>query len=223
MTLTINDVYEPIVDKNGKILQRGTRLNEGGYTNRINDNGGATNFGIRQASLNEYNQWKHPFKKGQDFPIYVQNLSESQAKQIFDEMYFKRYMIDRVKDKMLARQLFDHTVNIGTSGVGILANELNKMHGTQFKTSNRTVSTELANYLNSLSPEILQQLGDRFNSRRMEYLFRSVDSDPKNINNLKGWYNRVREYHSSPNTFDDLHYQKYLNYKTKYDTFYNGQ
>ena len=223
-TLTIDDVYEPIIDANGRIIQRGTRLNEGGYSNRMNDNGGATNFGIRQATLNEYNQWDNPLKTGQNFPQQVQNLTADQAKQIYDEMYFKRYMIDRLSSQQLARQVFDHLVNAGTGSVGMLADELNQMNNTDFRTTNKTVSQGLADYLNAQSPEFLQQLGDRFNSRRMEHLFQAVDTDPeRNINNLNGWYQRVREYHSDPALFDAIHYQNYLNYKNRYDTFYNGE
>ena len=68
MLFSFNDIYYSQNDSSGNTIYKGTADHEGGFSNRDNDLGGATNYGITQSSLNEYNSWNSQLKKGVDFP-----------------------------------------------------------------------------------------------------------------------------------------------------------
>ncbi len=59
-----NDVYHSKLDEDGRVIYLGTEQHEGGYSDRENDLGKKTNYGITQFSLDEYNNlWNSYLKK----------------------------------------------------------------------------------------------------------------------------------------------------------------
>ena len=89
--ITFDDIYYSKYDDNGKILYKNTDKHEGAFSNRENDLGGKTNYGVTQFSLDEYNNWDSKLKTMRNLPHDVKQLSSSQAKKILDEMYYQRY------------------------------------------------------------------------------------------------------------------------------------
>ena len=223
-TINFDDIYYSTIDKNGNILYKGTSYNEGGFSNRKNDLGGKTNYGVTQFSLDEYNSWNSSLKKGNNFPKDVELLTQEQAKQIMDEMYFQRYGINRLTNLSVARNIFDELINQGTSAGYDLAYTLNQYKGTNFK-GYSVISPNLATSINLLNSNETSQFNDLLSQKRMSRYFDSVDRNPqKNINNLKGWYNRAKSYYSIPQEFEKLYKNKVDYYiLNKYPQFYNGK
>lgn len=128
-----NDVYHSKLDEDGRVIYLGTEQHEGGYSDRENDLGKKTNYSITQFSLDEYNNlWNSYLKKGKNFPKDVRQLKPIQAKQILDEMYFQRYGIDKIKNPIITRNVFDEEMNQGTNAGKDIAELVNKVKGTNF-------------------------------------------------------------------------------------------
>ena len=220
-----DDIYYSKLDKEGRVIYRGTKQHEGGYSNRKNDLGGETNYGITQTALNEYNNlWKSHLKKGTNFPTNVRDLKSIHAKQILDEMYFKRYGINKITNTIIARNVFDEEMNQGTNAGRDITEVVNKLKKTNFS-ANIVISDKLATAINKLSSEDSIKVSDLLALKRMERYFDSVDRAPvQNINNLRGWYNRAQSYHSQPQVFEKLYKDKVDYYiQKKYPQYYNGE
>lgn len=218
------DIYYSQTDSNGGIIYKAPDIHEGGYSSRENDLGKETNYGITQNSLDEYIAWKSSIKTGKDFPSNVKDLSNKQAMQILDEMYYHRYGIAKITNLALARNTFDEEMNQGTNAVRDLTLSINEIKGKNISLSN-TVSTSLANVVNNLSSQETIKVNDLLTQKRMERYFDSVDRHPReNINNLRGWYNRARSYYSNSKLFEKQYKDKVDYYiKKKYSQYYNGK
>ena len=230
-SVTFDDIYFSTLDADGKVIYKGTDLHEGGLSNRKNDLGGLTNYGVRQDALNEYNNWNAPLKKGTNFPTDVKDLTAKQAKQIMDEMYYQRYNINKLQNLKIARNTFDAEVNQGTDAGKLLAGAMNKHFGYKDEKSpgffykNISINKNLADAVNNLSEEDTIKVNDILTENRMEKYFRSVDKKPiKNVNNINGWYNRAKSYYSNPQKFEKLYKLRVDDYiKNKYPQYYNGK
>ena len=219
-----DDIYYSRKDDNNNFVYKGTADHEMGYSNRENDLGGPTNYGITQSSLNEYNLWNHPLKKGKNFPKCVEHLKPQQAKQILDEMYYQRYGINQIDNVSIARNVFDGLMNQGTIAGYDLASAVNEYKNTNF-VGNAKVSQNLANYINSFHEDDIIPFNDLLSRKRMSRYFDSVDNHPKsNINNLRGWYNRLQNYYSNFNEFEKLYKDRVDDYIfNKYPQYYTGK
>jgi len=80
---------------------------EGGYSNRKNDWGGPTNFGITQKT---FNYWRDKQKKNRDD---VKNISKDEATQIYKDMYWDASGANKLEDPRDAMILFDTAVQYG--------------------------------------------------------------------------------------------------------------
>ena len=224
-TITFEDVYWG----DGKI--KSMYEIEGGYSDRKNDLGGPTNYGIRQAALNEYNNWDSPLKTGFNFPKDVEELTTKQARQIMDEMYYQRYNIDKIQNLLLARNTFDAEVNQGTDAGKMLSRAMNEFYGyqkdnyPQYFYENHVLNDTLVNAVNNLTPEETIKVNDILTRLRMDRYFQSTDKDPfENVNNINGWYNRTKSYYSNPQEFEKLYKSRVDDYiKNKYHQYYNGK
>ena len=86
------------------------------------------------------------------------------------------------------------------------------------------MSDKIADTINQLTKEEEDNINDLLSRKRMERYFNNVDKNPININNLRGWYNRIRTFYSNPQSFENL-YQSQIDYyiKIKYAPYYNGK
>ena len=229
--IIFDDVYYSELGEDGNVVYHGTNKHEGGYSDRLNDLGGPTNYGVTQDSLNEYNNWNSPLRTGFNFPIDVEKLTPKQAKQIMDEMYYQRYNINKLQNLKLARNTFDAEVNQGTDAGKMLSRAMNEFYGYQKGNSpkyfyeNKMLNDTLANAVNNLTPEETIKVNDILAKLRMEKYFQSVDKYPfENVNNINGWYNRAKSYYSNPQEFEKLYKHRVDDYiKNKYPQFYNGK
>ncbi len=219
-----DEIYYSKIDTKGNVLYKGTDKHEGGFSDRKNDLGGKTNYGITQSSLDEYNSWKHPLKKGINFPKDVKQLTPEQSKQILYEMYYMRYGINQITNIRIARNVFDEEMNQGTAAGFDLASAINEYKNVKFP-YNSIISASLAKSVNSLSENETTEMNDILTQKRMDRYFYSVDKHPeKNINNLRGWYNRASTYYSNPKIFENLYKSKVDYYiRKKYPQYYNGK
>lgn len=94
-------------DKDFKKAMEFVLKSEGGYSNRKEDRGGATNFGITQGTYNDYNK-KHglPTKD-------VKNITKDEALRIYYNDFWKKTGADKIKDKRLGLAYFDAAINHG--------------------------------------------------------------------------------------------------------------
>ncbi len=89
---------------------------EGGQVNDPDDPGGATNFGVTQATLDRWNE-KHPEAA---FPASVNDLSLDQASAIYRADYWR---FDGLDEQRVATKLLDMAVNMGLGTAVKLAQE----------------------------------------------------------------------------------------------------
>ena len=80
---------------------------EGGYSNNKADKGGATNFGITQATYNSYR--KNKGKAAQS----VHNITKNEVEELYFNNYWCLSGANKVKNKAIALILFDSAVNHG--------------------------------------------------------------------------------------------------------------
>lgn len=215
--LTFNDVYF----SNNSI--KGIDEIEGGYSNRKNDDGGATNFGVTQNTLLAYNNWKHPLRKGFNFPTDVKYLTSNQAKQILNEMYYQLYGINKLTNLAIAKNSLDEVINQGTCMGHDLVNVYNTYMGSEYPLTT-IISNDFAKVLNELEDTDAVKISDLLSRKRMQRYFDRVDAKPKNINNLRGWFNRLKNYYSNPDEFNNLYNSRVDDYiNNKYNQYYNGK
>ena len=222
--ISFDDIYYSQKNDKGILLYKGIDNQEGGFSNRKNDLGKKTNYGITQFSLDEYNAWDSNLKKGINFPKDVRLINSAQAKQIMDEMYYQRYGVNHLYNLKIARNVFDELINQGTSAGRDLADVINKLKNTKLE-GKPIVTEELASVVNNLSYEDSLTLNDMLSKKRMDRYFDSVDRYPvQNINNLKGWYNRVKSHYSNDQNFENLYRNKVDEYiLKKYPQYYDGK
>ncbi|QZI85687.1 endolysin N-acetylmuramidase [Stenotrophomonas phage Summit] len=79
------------------------------YTNNPNDSGGPTKYGITQATLARY-------RRRAVTPQEVQNLTEAEARKIYEQLYWYDPGLDKVNalSPKIAEELLDTGVNTGS-------------------------------------------------------------------------------------------------------------
>ena len=111
--VSFHDIYHAKY-KNGELIQNATERSEGGYVNSKYDEGGETNMGIIQDTLDAYkNTYKSSYKSNISLPDNVKYLTKNQAMVILNEMFFRPYNINHIPDEKLARITFDSCVLAG--------------------------------------------------------------------------------------------------------------
>ncbi|MBI5177906.1 MAG: N-acetylmuramidase [Nitrospinae bacterium] len=95
-----------MADFNSAILK--TLANEGGarFTDNPSDKGGATKYGISQRAYPKED---------------IKNLTEQRAREIYKTDYWDRIRGDEIKSQVIAENMFDTCVNMGTVTGGKLA------------------------------------------------------------------------------------------------------
>lgn len=144
--------------------------NEGGdkITNRKNDPGGLTKFGI----CKKY----HP-------NVDIANLTEEGAEQIYLKEYYLPCGADSVNDDELALVLFDSAVNPGIGWIN--------------KTVQRFVKVEIDGHIGDKTIEAINLYYDKkglcalIKVARKEYYRNQVAENPNLKENLNGWLKRV--------------------------------
>ena len=100
---TIDDNGDDVPDKKFDDIIVQTFANEGGYENDPRFIDRPTNIGITQKTLDNYNR-NHP---EYNFPSDVKDILPEQARQIYEEDYYRERHIDRIDDPRIAGAVFD--------------------------------------------------------------------------------------------------------------------
>ena len=215
-----DDIYYSRYDENGNRLYKGIAEEEGKYSDRSVDT--PTNYGVTQAALDEYNAWNSSLRTMYNLPSDVKYLNVQQAKNIMEEMYHKRYSIDKIQKLPIAANVTDHIINGGTDANWLLADTVNDYKQLSYP-RNIIISDKLAAVINDLQDNEIIPFNDLYTQRRMDRYFRVIDNKPEKINNLNGWYDRIKKFHSSQDEFDRLYKSKKEDYFRKYKSFYTGK
>lgn len=155
--------------------------NEGGYVNHPADPGGATNFGIIQRNLDQWNG-AHPEL---NFPGDVKDLSQSQAESIYRADYWRW---DAITDAAVAIKLFDIGVNCGTgTSIKLLQKAVNALATTPISVDGQLGPATLK-AANDLAPGDLMRA---ICQAQKDYYQAIVDRNPSQSVFLNGWLNRA--------------------------------
>lgn len=156
-------------------------VREGGakFTNRPADRGGPTKYGITQATLSRW--WGKPVTIED-----VQNLTEAEARQIYESEYIAKPGFDKIAYGPLQAHVIDFGVNSGQeTSIKYLQSLVGALVDGQFGPK-----SQLA--VNSYPDQAkLTRLHAR---ERLRFLGRLITRDPKQAENASGWINRVTEF-----------------------------
>lgn len=155
--------------------------NEGGFTNNPSDGGGATNFGITQATLSA---WRGHLASVVD----VEYMKIEEAKAIYKAKYWDVLGLDKVNENNVATCILDVAVNRGPKTAGKYAQNACNNLGSTLAVDGSLGSLSLA-AINSYDPAAF--------IRQFELLIESgyndiVANNPSQKVFLKGWLNRAR-------------------------------
>ncbi len=155
--------------------------NEGGFSNRPADRGGATNFGITQKVLDRWNG-NHPELA---FPAGVKDLTPDQVKAIYRKDYWRW---DDLADPALAIKLFDIGVNCGPgTSAKLLQLAINVLVAPPIPVDGKIGPMTLA-AANAQPPgELMRALCQV----QQDYYRSIVEQKPDQAQFLKGWLNRA--------------------------------
>lgn len=81
---------------------------EGGYVNLHDDMGGETNFGITQKMYNRYLSNIRDDRK-----LSVKDMSRDTAIKVYDMMFWRGKLYDKIINQKLCNYIFDMSVNMG--------------------------------------------------------------------------------------------------------------
>lgn len=149
---------------------------EGGYVNDPVDRGGATNYGITQATLAAY-------RGTAVTPFQVQTLSKNEARAIYKANYFRGF--EDITDPKVLEFLFDYAVNSGTvRAVKALQKVLGVMPDGAFgpKSKAALAAVDQATLYYPLVCE------------RLDFYLRIIGNDPSQAKFALGWANRIQPF-----------------------------
>ena len=231
--VSFHDIYHAKY-KNGELIQNATERSEGGYVNSKYDEGGETNMGIIQDTLDAYkNTYKSSYKSNISLPDNVKYLTKNQAMVILNEMFFRPYNINHIPDEKLARITFDSCVLAGPKMNRVFTEEILKVTGKKLyefiegknndKKNKGKISTvipsDIARLTSTLSKKQKTEIADNLLKARMEHHFNFVIKNHRQINNLEGWYERARSLFSDGRVFDEFFLDKRDELLTNYEDY----
>ncbi|OXC78173.1 Secretion activator protein [Caballeronia sordidicola] len=157
---------------------------EGGYVNRADDKGGATNHGIAWNTWQAYAQEDLGVEPTLD---NLKNLTGEQAETIYLNRYWEPRGFCKFNDQRVALMVYDWTITSGGASKQI-QNMLNKKYDANVG-ADGVVGAETVDALNQVENQesLLQEIADL---RRQYYTNLTVRDSTQNVN-LKGWLNRV--------------------------------
>ncbi len=176
----MSSVYD---DPIGNIILK----HEGGFVNDPADRGGATNLGITQQTLTE---WRGVPVSVDD----VKNLTESEARDIYETRYLKKPKIDWLPFPHPQIFVFDMAVNHGPSrAVKILQKTINK---AGFGTIG--VDGGMGPMTNNAATAAHEAMGNYFQNAMVEerkaFYEKIIANNPSQERFRNGWMNRANSF-----------------------------
>lgn len=150
---------------------------EGYYSNNPLDRGGATKFGITMATLSIY-------RKGPVSEAMVKALTLDEALKVYEALYWRPLMLDKVRSDALAAIILDQAIN---RGVAAVTKRLQRLLGVEI---DGIMGPQTIAAINSCEP---RPFGIRFVfDSQMAYCDICV-KDPSQLQFLRGWIKRSQE------------------------------
>lgn len=151
---------------------------EGGFVNHQNDSGGATNYGITQATLMEW--------RGREVTIdEIKNLSVNEAYKIYKEKYYTKLNISNFTDIKLQGIILDTAVNSGKLRAIMI---LQRILGVEADGIVGAITTQMTNTFPDRG-----LLRRRYLAERYRFLGNLITSKPSQAVFAAGWMNRVSD------------------------------
>ncbi len=156
---------------------------EGGFVNRKNDRGGATNRGVTIAT------WKaQGYDKNGDGVIDVKDLkliSTEDAVNIMRKNYWNRWRADDIQDQSIANALVDWVWSSGRNGI-IIPQQLLGVKADGIVGSQT---------IKALNQQNAQAFFARLQKRRLQYIDNIIKADPVQREHKNGWCRRINSIH----------------------------
>lgn len=170
---------------------------EGGFVNDPADRGGATKYGVTQATLTHYLGRKATIQE-------VRNLTPDTARQIISSIYVQTPKIYLLEDRFLFEMVLDwlYHSTLPTPGkallpIKILQQCLNTLGGKLVADGKMGVNTAAAANGTSLVFSKWALYND-YLDERIEFLLGITVDRPANLKFIKGWHRRVRKFRRNP-------------------------
>lgn len=145
---------------------------EGGYSNRPDDLGGETNYGI---------------SKRQYPNLDIKNLTSLKAADIYYTDYWRKFRLNEIGDPEVARILLLAFVNLRPESIGLCVQKaINKLGGNI--QLDGIVGSETINMINKLSP---RRVADNLRLELVKFYLGRVMLNKTQIVNLAGWIRRA--------------------------------
>lgn len=150
---------------------------EGGFVDHPDDKGGATNFGITQATLAAH-RWRGVTVED------VRNLTEQEARAIYSQRYVTAPGFDRIASDPLRAALVDYAVHSGpVAAIKALQRRLGvDVDGVLGPATQRAANLEDG-----------RRLALGVLAGRLRHLGRIITDSPSQATFAAGWMNRVAE------------------------------
>jgi type VI secretion system secreted protein VgrG len=158
---------------------------EGGYSDDVDDPGGATNLGITQEDLIDYHQ-----KLG--LPANVKDLTREDAAKFYKIMWWDRFHYEAINSLDIGTKVFDLAVNIGACEAHKLLQRALVRCGYSTMTIDgilgpKTIAATNECTLHGREDDLMTELCEG----AANYYATITEEDPKLYKFLKGWLRRA--------------------------------
>ena len=170
---------------------------EGGYSNRENDTGGETKYGITKTFYDEY---KH---KTPGIAPDIKSLTLDDAKRLY-KAHWDKHNLGYIQDKRKALLINDYIIN--SNAVKAIKRIQTKLQNNYNLTPDGIIG---ANTIRAINDIDFESFADTVQTDRRNNFDKNVDENyTKNIKNINGWMNRLNK------LSDSVGFKK--KYKSKY-------
>ena len=160
-------------------------MHEGGYNNKVNDKGGATNYGISLLFLKGVKEdLNHDGKV--DY-LDIKGLKQAEAEKLYFK-HFWRALYDELKYERLAIKLFDTAINMGHFKAHSLLQRAIKAMGSVI-IEDGDIGPKTLGLVNKYAEN---QLLDTYCKVQDAYYKAIIKNNPSQAEFAKGWANRAK-------------------------------
>jgi type VI secretion system secreted protein VgrG len=186
---------------------------EGGYVDDPDDAGGPTHYGITREALKEFQRLlgigpqaardAAEKRKATIGPYTPRSLTRQEAEDIHD-IIMRGHKIDMIADPALREQVFDMTVNLGsTIGPRLLLDALEDFgHNVRNGLTDDAIGTKALGAVRDLALSRntgeLMRLNNALVDKRRAYYEDSIARDSNNRKFRRGWLNRANSFRILP-------------------------
>jgi lysozyme family protein len=156
---------------------------EGGYSDRADDRGGPTKYGVILSTWKAYG-----YDKNGDGIIDAEDIKElttDDARWIAKKIFWDFFRADEIKNQSIAEFLCDWGYNSGNPTVARILQRILRIN------VDGKIGPDTIKLINSSNQKTLF---DRLKLERQEFVKNIVLRDPSQIANLRGWLNRINKF-----------------------------